>query len=244
MAGELTPLRAVLFDLDDTLLRSDMEGEFARRYSALLAEYAAPLVPPSRLIAAVIAGVRAIEQSRDLSGPTNEQVFAERFAPALGRPWSELKPFFARFYEERFPELRSCTAPRPEARSVVQFCFDAGYRVVIATNPLFPARAIMHRLEWAGVGDMPFDLVTTYENMHACKPAPEYYLEIAHRLSLPPSACLMVGNDVMRDIAPAQEAGMRTFLVEPWVVNDNPHIQADGQGSLSELVEWIKQITK
>ena len=241
MVSDRPALRAVLFDLDDTLLHSDMEGEFARRYFAMLAEYAAPIASPSKLLAALTSAVRAAEQNRDLNGPTNEQVFAEHFAPAMGRPWSELRAFFARFYEEYFPALRTCTNPRPEARPLVQHCFDAGYKVVIATNPLFPERAISHRLEWAGLSDMPFDLVTTYENMHTCKPAPEYYIEIAQRLSLPTEACLMAGNDVWRDIAPAREVGMLTFVVEPWVVNEDPEVHPDGRGELSELLAWIKQ---
>ena len=37
------PFRAVLFDLDDTLLYDDMEGVFLKNYFAMLAEYARPL---------------------------------------------------------------------------------------------------------------------------------------------------------------------------------------------------------
>jgi len=43
----------------------------------------------------------------------------------------------------------------PEARSVVQAVFDAGYDVVIATNPLFPDTAIRQRMEWADVAEFP-----------------------------------------------------------------------------------------
>jgi len=227
------PTQAILFDLDDTLLYDDMENVFLPRYFALLADYARPDIEPSRLMAALHAGSEAMHQPHP--GQTNEQVFAAAFAPPLGKPWAELRAFFARFYEERFPELRACTTAHPAARDVVQACFAAGYAVAIATNPLFPARAIEHRLEWAGLGGMGFDLVTTYENMHTCKPTPDYYVEIADHLNVSPSSCWMVGNDVMRDIAPAQQAGMRTFLVEKWIANDDPRIQPDYRGRLADL---------
>ena len=233
------PTRAVLFDLDDTLLYDDMENVFLPRYFALLADYARPSIEPSRLMAALYAGSEAMNGPHP--GQTNEQAFAAAFAPPLGKPWTELWTFFVRFYKERFPELRAYAKAHPAAREVVQACFDAGYAVAIATNPLFPAQAIEHRLEWAGLGDMSFDLVTTYENMHTCKPAPDYYVEIADRLNVPPASCWMVGNDVMRDIAPAQQAGMRTFLVDKWITNDDPQIQPDYRGRLTDLHTQLKR---
>ena len=236
-----TPLTAVLFDLDDTLLFSDMENAFLSAYFELLAEYTAPHFPPDNLIPALLAGTDAVQRAHDPS-LTNEQVFAATFAPMLGQPWPELRAFFAGFYEERFPQLRVHTHPHPQARQVVADCFDAGYRVAIATNPLFPARAIQHRLSWAELEDMPFDLVTSYENMHTCKPSPDYYLETAKLLALPPAACWMVGNDVARDIAPAQQAGMRTFLADEWLVNDDAEIQPDHRGRLVDLLFCLGEL--
>jgi len=241
VTGKNVALQAVLFDLDDTLLYSDMERTFLNRYFAMLTEYARPLVAPQQLIASLFTATEAMQRNQGAEGLTNEQFFASVFAPLLGRPWAELKAFFTRFYEERFPELRACTRRIPEARQAVQACFDAGYQVVIATNPLFPALAIEHRLEWAGIHDMPFALVTTYENMHTCKPSPAYYLEITDRLDVLPTACLMVGNDVQKDIAPAQKAGTYTFLVDEWMANADPQVQPDYRGKLADLIAWITE---
>ena len=242
MAGNVTeqkrPLRAVLLDLDDTLLRSDMENEFLHRYFALLQEYARPLATPQQLMDALMDATRAMQRNRD-PGQTNEQVFAAVFAPHLDRPWTELRAFFGVFYEEQFPKLRVLCEPHPDARDVVQNCLDAGYQVAIATNPLFPVRAIEHRLEWAGIQDLAFDLVTAYENMHSCKPNPAYYLEIAAQLGVSPAECLMVGNDMHHDIAPAQAAGMYTFLADEWVANDDDQTQPDYRGKLAKLPRWM-----
>ena len=236
-------LQAVLFDLDDTLLYNDMEGTFLNRYFSALTDYARHLCPPEELIAALAAGAQAVQASQDPDGPTNEASFAAVFAAQLGQPWGELHTFFARFYEERFPELCVYARAHPDGRRAVQACLDAGYAVVIATNPLFPRRAIEHRLAWAGVDDLPFALITTYENMHTSKPSPTYYMEIAARIGVAPSACLMVGNDLLRDILPAQQAGMVTYLAEDWVANPDPEIQPDRRGTLGDLVEWVEDGT-
>lgn len=239
--GTAASSTAVLFDLDDTLLFSDMENSFLNSYFALLSEYAAPHFPPDKLIPALLAGTDAVQRAHD-PALTNEQVFAATFAPLLGQPWPGLRVFFAVFYEERFPQLRVHTHPHPQARQIVADCFDAGYRVAIATNPLFPARAIQHRLSWAGLEDMPFDLVTSYENMHTCKPSPDYYIEIASLLDVPPAACWMVGNDVARDIAPAKSAGMHAYLADEWLVNDDPGIHPDCRGRLADLVPYLRRL--
>ena len=233
------PFRAVLFDLDDTLLYDDMEGVFLKQYFGMLAEYARPLTEPQTLMAALSAASRAMQQDQGPGGLTNEQKFASAFAPPLGKPWEELKAFFAGFYEEEFPTLQVHAHAHADARKAVQAAVNLGCQVVIATNPLFPARAIEHRLAWTGIADVPFALVTAYENMHSCKPYPAYYCEIAGQIDVDPRECLMVGNDVMRDIAPAQQVGMATFLAEEWITNPDPEVVADRTGTLADLIEWI-----
>jgi len=235
--------RAILFDLDDTLLYNDMENVFLEHYFAALADFAWPVVDPDALISALLTGTRAIHDRQRDATLTNEQVFARVFSRELDRPWDELKAFFARFYEERFPALRAYARPHPEALKTVEASLATGCAVVIATNPLFPARAIEHRLAWAGLDGLPFALVTTYENMHACKPFPAYYTEIADRMGAAPSGCWMIGNDVLRDIAPAQQIGMHTFLVDEWLANEDPKIVPDRRGRLGDVYRWISDIT-
>lgn len=232
--------RAVLFDLDDTLLRNDMEGTFLQHYFALLTEYARPLIEPRPLMAALMAATEAMQCNQDPEGLTNREAFAAVFAPQIGRPWDELEAFFGRFYDVEFPHLRVHAEAHPDARRAVQASLDAGCQVVIATNPLFPRRAIEHRLAWAGIDDMPFALVTSYENMHTAKPAPAYYAEIVELIGTAAPECLMVGNDLLLDIAPAQQAGMSTFLADRWLTNSDDGVRADWRGSLADLIAWIQ----
>ncbi|NPV70459.1 MAG: HAD family hydrolase [Firmicutes bacterium] len=149
-------------------------------------------------------------------------------------------PVFQEFYAADFPRLRRHSNPDPLAARVVQAAVDAGMRTVLATNPLYPRAAIVERLEWAGISPDLFDLITTYEHMHFCKPRPEYYREICSIIGCEPHECLMVGNDVDEDLV-AAGAGMKTFLVNTAVRNRNSvQYVADYEGSLADLLDLIQ----
>jgi FMN phosphatase YigB (HAD superfamily) len=204
----LESIRAILFDLDGTLLDADM-NVFLPRYFELLANSVAHVVPPERFVPCLMqaSDVMVANDGRD----TNKEVFAEAFYPCVGRERKDLEPVFLDFYTNQFPKLRRFTHRKPEARLVVKAALERGYDAVIATNPLFPAVAIQQRLEWAGVADFSFDRVTTYENSRATKPSPLYFEEIFAAIQRPAHACLMVGDEDMDMVA--AHLGCTTFLV-------------------------------
>ena len=107
--------------------------------------------------------------------------------------------------------------------------------MVIATQPVFPLTAIEQRLQWAGVGGLPYALVTSFETMHTTKPDPDYYREICRRIGHEPSACLMAGNDPDADIRPAHAAGLRTFWLTGQAEPSGKAVPADHSGALSDL---------
>lgn len=189
-------LRAVLFDLDGTLLRVDTYA-FVEAYVRLLAGHFANVVEPDRLVPRLLAATQAMMASYD-PALTNQQVFASAFYPALGLSEGETAPGIAEFYERVYPQLRSLTAPDPAARRAVEAVLARGMDSVVATNPIFPLTAVLRRVEWAGLGDLPFALVTSYETSHFCKLQPEYFHEVASQIGRDPRECLMVGNEVTR----------------------------------------------
>lgn len=229
-------IRAILFDLDDTLLENNME-RFLKGYFGLLAPHMARLVSPDKFMPALLASTRVMVENADPT-VTNQQAFIADFFPRVDRTIEEMMPAFDDFYATQFGQLRSLTRLRLEARAIVQSAVDAGLDVVVATNPLFPEAAVRQRMEWAGVADFPFKLVTSYEVVHASKPYPRYYTEIVGRLGRQPDECVMVGDDWGNDIAPAMQAGLHTYWLnesEPLPEGFNPR----ARGTLAALGRWL-----
>jgi HAD superfamily hydrolase (TIGR01549 family) len=230
----------LLLDLDDTLLHNHID-EFLPAYLKLLSAELEPYAPPERMVAQLLSATRtmAANQRPDC---TLKQVFEAAFYPPLSLAPEDLQEVLRRFYEEKFPSLQSLTRPKPEAVSLVQAAFERGYRVAVATNPLFPRRAIEHRLAWAGlpVDQYPFDLISSYETFHFSKPNPAYFAEILGRLNWPEGEVLMVGDDWKRDIQGACQLGLATY----WLANGTAPREEEGQipsghGELAQLLDWI-----
>ena len=204
-------LRALLFDLDGTLLRVESEEVFFRRYLTELGGRFAHVMAPERFVGAVMAATRTMIVDRD-PARTNREVWAADFFSRTGLDHDQLLPQFLAFYRDVFPTLRGSAGPTPGAAEAVNAARARGLHVVVATNPVFPRVAIDERLRWAGFPPEQFRLITSYEHMHFCKPNPEYYLEIADAIGCRPEACLMVGNHPIDDMA-AKLVGMRAYLV-------------------------------
>ena len=230
----------ILFDLDDTLLGNNME-QFIPRYFALLGEYAQPLFANSRLfLKALLLGTQAMIAAAD-SELTNREVFWQTFAERTGLDARETEAFFDRFYRERFPSLQPATEARPVAVKLVRHCLEQGCKVVVATNPLFPRRAIEQRLAWAGlpVTEFAFALVTTYDNMRATKPHQAYYRQILADVGVDAAGTLMVGDNWENDIKPAIALGMDAYWISPESAVPPDAALVAGHGTLDDLYRWL-----
>jgi HAD superfamily hydrolase (TIGR01549 family) len=225
-------IHAVLFDLDDTLLENNVD-RFLKAYFGLLTPYMAHLIPPEKFISALIRSTHAMINNND-PDITNRQAFINDFFPRVGQTAEEMMPLFDDFYAVQFGKLRSLTRPNPSARAVIQTALDSGCDVVIATNPVFPETAILQRMEWAGIADFPFTLITSYEVMHAAKPNSRYYREILEHIGRSPDECIMVGDDWGNDIVPAMKTGLQVFWVNT-TIDSVDGLDPSARGTLAEF---------
>ena len=228
---------AILFDLDGTLLPMDQDAFTGSYFSNLAAKAATKGYQPNALIDTVWAGTAAMVKNDGTK--TNEAVFWELFAAKYGGDALNDIPFFEEFYRTDFQKARDICGFAPMAKDIVHSLKARGLRVILATNPLFPAIATESRIRWAGLEPEDFELYTTYENSRHCKPNPEYYKDIIQELNLTAEECVMVGNDVGEDMI-AETLGMKVFLLTDCLINrKNEDISKYPHGGFDELKVFL-----
>jgi FMN phosphatase YigB (HAD superfamily) len=227
----------LLLDLDDTLLETNM-GAFIPAYFQALSQSLAEYVQSEKMLPALMKGTDLMLASEDPS-QTLQEVFETYFYPKLGVPKEQVNHAIEQFYDEVFPTIGSVTRKREGAVELVDWAFSKGFRIAIATDPIFPRKAVYHRIRWAGLDPERFELVSSFETFHFTKSHSAYFAEVLGRLGWPNEPVLMVGNDVERDLKPAQSLGLKTYHVnEESASGSGP--EAAGSGKLSDLRSWLE----
>lgn len=238
----------LLIDLDDTLLSNDI-NTFLPAYLRALGKHMVGYVPPDKMARHLLAATQVMV-ANDEAGISLENAFDDAFYPAIGRTKAELRETLEHFYDMVFPGLESLTQPRPEAVQMVNSALAQGHTLVVATNPLFPHKAILHRLRWAGLAadQVPFSLITTYEYFHFAKPNPAYFAEILAQLGWPNQPAVMIGNSLEDDLTPAAKLGLPVYWVTNATAAEPPPALPQGfhplsdAGSLQDVPAWLEKV--
>lgn len=211
-----TTMDTILFDLDGTLL--PMENDrFIDLYYDGMAIVGEPYGVSRQYLYDVVEEA-FVTMMHNRGTMTNQELFFSRMKENAGHNYELICRIFERFSDVEFDTVRQCTGYNPMAGQWIRALRDKGYRIVLATNPLFPARCTRRRIQWAGMDPEDFALVTSYEDHCYAKPYREYFLEVIERCNISPSQCMMVGNDVREDMV-ASELGMRVYLLKNNMVN-------------------------
>ncbi len=230
-------IKNILFDLDGTLLPMDQDI-FVESYMRSLAAHMAPYgYDPKLLVKSIWEGTAAMIKND--GSMRNDEAFWNCFAGIFGEEAKYDEPKFDQYYRESFPIVRKACGYIPEAKTLIDALKRMGYRLILATNPIFPPIATNQRIAWAGLSSDDFEFITTYDNSHFCKPNPQYYREIFQKLGLKAEECLMVGNDVTEDMI-AQKLGCKVFLLTACIINKkNEDISTYPQGNFDDLLHYI-----
>lgn len=230
-------LTTILFDLDGTLLPMDQE-QFTKAYFSTLAEkMSVHGYEREQLVSAIWSGTK--EMIKNTGKETNETVFWKKFCQIFGEQALSDEPKFADFYKTDFDAVQAYCGYNARSAEVIRLTKQKGYRIVLATNPLFPAIATEKRIRWAGLDPNDFTFISTYENSHYSKPDLNYYREILERLDLSAEECLMIGNDVDEDMA-AADLGMHVFLLTDCLINKSvSDISSYPHGTMEQLLGYL-----
>ncbi len=240
MSEQKKSIKAVLFDLDGTLLRADMRN-FIPQYISSLASYCSDVVEPKKFTSVLLTIIRDLIHTDSDGSMTNEERVYTRMHHELAIPATLLRESLTQLKAQDMDGLRKFIRPIPLAQQIVKDCQQKNIPLVLATNPVFPKFMIQARMEWAELAEASFIHLTSYENSYYCKPQAGYFQAIADRLDIAPENCLMVGNDLNHDLA-AVAVGMQTYLVDTWLENrDNSEWPCEHRGDHGSLQKFLQQ---
>ena len=181
----LHPIRAVIFDLDGTLV--DSEENYFLADERLLAAYGVPFTR---------------EQKRPYIGGGNRDMMVD-LVRRFGLPATP-DELLARKNEIYLALAEAGTPVFPEMRRFLDLVRAAGLPVAVASGS---SPEIIARLLRATGLEGLLPVTVSAEEVGQGKPRPDVYLEAARRLGVDPLECLAV-----EDAAPGVEAARRAFM--------------------------------
>ena len=202
------PLKAVLFDLDNTLLLYS-EKQFYHDYIAGLFIHFRDVLSPDEFYDRMMSATRVMVDND--GSQTNLALFLETFSSGLNESGEQLMQRFDSYYENEFQRFEELMLPVTGVAELFASLKQKGIKTVIATNPMFPMTVQKLKLSWAGLDGCDMTLITSVENSSFCKPNILYYKSICQKIEIAPRDCLMVGNDTLNDMI-ASHLGMKTYL--------------------------------
>jgi len=232
-------INTILFDLDGTLLQMDSD-QFMKLYFYNMGKHFSGWTDPNKLAKNIMEATEVMIKTKD--NRTNEEIFMDHFATLVDRDINEYKNHFNIYYDTLFANVKASTHVSTEMLEAIKILQQKGYNLVIATNPLFPYKANLHRIEWAGLKPEWFQYISSFEENKYTKPHLEYYREVLDNINKNPEDCLMVGNDVSDDL-PAGKLGIKTFLVTDCLLNDkNLEVNSDYSGNYKDFLQFVKEL--
>jgi putative hydrolase of the HAD superfamily len=243
------PIRAILFDLDDTLVLDEIITKEAFSEAGAAASRHGWDGPQLQRDAVEIAdslwGQSPYRQlGEDLGIVAAECLWGNFSTP--GEPWEGLRAWALQFREKVFSqalarqgidqtelghELSTVFARArrkrqrllPDALEVLRQLMG-NYAMGLVTNG---APDLQREKLLASGLDPFFTTVTISGELGLGKPNPAIFLSALENLGVPPTQALMVGNSLRRDIAGGHAAGLRTVWIEIPGSEEHAEIQPD-----------------
>ncbi len=233
-------INTVLIDMDGTLLNMS-EGIFEKEYLKRMMIFLEQRYPGSGkdLVKAVGYGAEMMKISD--GSRTNLEVFWEGFEKACGKTREEFEPIVTQYYQTDFTHIGDDYVPDEDMQKAVRLLAEKGYQLLVATTPVVPRIANDERVRWAGLGDINWLDVTSFETYNYSKPDLRYYQQICDKYNLNPAECMMIGDSLKKDY-PATELGMEFYLL---LNEDSPEAEqnfAGRKGNRKDLLEFVQSL--
>ncbi|MCJ8162361.1 HAD family hydrolase [Acinetobacter zhairhuonensis] len=230
------PIRAVLFDLDNTLTHRDQS---IQRYSeVLLQQYQAYLAAPD------LDKIQQIIRRIDNGGyPKKEELTHSSIGASVAHAlqqeldWQAEVDFhdLTHFWFEHFGQ---CAVAMYGAVDLLVRLKQQGYALAVVSNGGHETRLNILR----GLGfSAYFDVIVNSGLVGISKPHKDIFLHTAESLGVQVSECLFIGDHPVNDIRGAQQAGMQAIWLQGFHPEDTslevPRIQ-----QLQELNIYLERL--
>jgi HAD superfamily hydrolase (TIGR01509 family) len=210
----------VLFDAGHTLW--DLVPDRAARLAAFervraMLTHRLGIVPPSAemLLDAYVAALAEAHAARQQTGDLRELTLGEVISQSLSRTGIDLPATNAAWMDELCELYHVCERtsqrPAPDAQAVLGRLRQAGLRLALVSNTLYPARCLETDLARMGLHHC-FDALVFSSGVGWRKPDRRIYLEALRRLGTEACAAVFVGDRLLEDIQGPQALGMRAVL--------------------------------
>ena len=240
--------RAILFDLDDTLIRAYAQPEEA--WTRLLHIFSAPLDAPDsepegptaieHIRKAIMAEAKAFWNDHaaaakwrlDIGGARRLSV--RRGLAALGRPDDQLADRIAdAFTEMRRQEYRLY----PDAHATVDALRDAGVKLALITNGAgTPQRAKIERFDL----EHRFHHIQIEGEFGQGKPELAVYRHALEKLGVAPADAWMVGDNYEWEVVAPQSLGICGIWYDPFDAGIPAHATAQPTRVIKRLAELME----
>ena len=198
--------KAILFDMDGTLVPMDTDAFTTGYFKFLCKKLAHHCIAPETIVKCIWAGTKAMILND--GSKTNEEVFWNTFDTLIPGGKEKLNADCLDFYSNEFKQAILFTSPNLLAKDAVELAKLKAEKVILATNPLFPEGGQITRMGYVGLKPSDFAYFSSYEHERFCKPNPNYYLDLLKKNNLKPEECLMIGNDEFEDMYAGAAAGL------------------------------------
>lgn len=198
-------IKAVIFDLDGTLIRRSLN--YAEVFCRILG-----LKGISKSIEEVNLALNEVrEEFEDISDekcgkiPLSEfhYLWSSRILAALGI--EDCDRIISNKVTEQWVSI-SCTRADPDAEPLLQFVRRRGMKTAIVSS--IYQQEIEKMLEMGGLDRELFDVIVGTDTIQRKKPDPEIFRYALENLGIRPEEALYVGDDLEKDYRAAEKVGM------------------------------------
>ena len=204
-------IKAVIFDLDNTLYNFDAANEFGIR---ALAAYTEPVFGwdyPKMKDLYEESREKLTERMGDVGSAHNRLL---RFQNLLEEKKLPLHPHALEMAKAYWRGVLDNMAPSPGAREIMEELRRMGVRIGLGTD----MTAYMQYEKLIRLGLMEYmDFIVSSEEAGTDKPGNAFFMLCARKAGCLPGECLFIGDNIVRDYGGAAAAGMQArWFIPPW----------------------------